>query len=174
MSIPEDYLLMEYEEESEEEQTEPEMVLPRILAEKPEERHWNIESGYGLTSTTAEGILGDKLRRIHRSTRTPEERFRDNLRKTKHIIDVSNDVIISIEKLIPLIPDVQYKNPLGMIYGFQVHQFIDKPKLSEKEEQLWKKIKEEITAVRAKNYRIDSFAVIRYGRLLKRIIESTK
>lgn len=168
--LDEEIETIEYKSESEseleqniDEPTNPMFQLPRDVTLQTVT--W--DGGYGLRATEAEGELGEKLRKISRITRTPEEKFRDNLVKILTELDVPRSLGNMIQQRIGMIPDIAYKNPAGVLFGFQLRNMIDKKVLTKEDKQVWSNIKSQIELLKTKNYKIDDLTIIRYARLLK-------
>jgi len=165
--------VQEWAEQSDEdipyEQDDTQMLAARILPGQEDRQHWQAEGAYGLMSTTAEGPLGKTLKRLARASRTDEEKFRDSLIKVSRDAEIPTTVRDSILRLIPRIPDVGYKSAAGVIFGYLSMNYIGR-KLNTTERKEMDKILEKIQTVKEKELRISSLDCVRYGRLMKRIL----
>lgn len=156
------------EEEREHEEEEQEFVAPTIYAGKEHLRTWNPDAAGGIKSTTAEGILGKKQGRLLRSTRTPEERFRDNLERAANAenAQVDSGTVKAVIQLIPKIPDIQYKSPAGCLLGYLLLPYLGKA-LNPKQKSEVDKIINKTKSIKDKRLQIFPLDVIRYARAWK-------
>lgn len=146
-------------------------MAPRIIQGQEDRIHFSAESGYGLLSTTAEGEIGKKIKKISLLARTDEEKFRDNILKLSNIYGIEKNIQNDILKLIPKIPDIKYKSPIGCLLGLMTINIIDKPKLSNNDIRELDKIKKLIETIKQKEQKISILDAIRYARLIKTIIK---
>lgn len=151
------------------EEPDVEVVAPRILAGQEDKIHYQAETGYGMLSTTAEGAIGDKLRRVNMRTRTPEERFRDNLIRILAELSIPRDIGTRIMKLIPIIPDIKFKSAAGCLFGYMAVNLIGK-ELNAREQREFDNILKLVQQLKNKNQRISKLDIVRYARMFKRIL----
>lgn len=159
----EDYEPDDEEREHVEEETE--FVAPTIYAGKEHLRTWNPDAAGGIKNTTAEGILGKKQGRLVRSTRTPEERFRDNLERAANAdnAQVDSGTVKAVIQLIPRIPDIQYKSPTGCLLGYLLLPYLGKS-LSSSQKASVDKIIDKTKSIKDKKLQIFPLDIIRYAR----------
>ena len=155
----------DFSEEEREVVEEQEFVAPTIYAGKEQLRTWNPDAAGGIKSTTAEGILGKKQGRLTRTTRTPEERFRDNLERAANAenAQVDSGTVKAVIELIPKIPDIQYKSPAGCLLGYLFLPYLGKT-LNSSQRTAADKIIDKIKLIKDKKLQIFPLDVIRYAR----------
>lgn len=155
----------DFSEEEREPIEETEFVAPTIYAGKEHLRTWNPDAAGGIKSTTAEGILGKKQGRLLRSTRTPEERFRDNLERAANMenAQVDSGTVRAIIQLIPKIPDISYKSPAGCLLGYLFLPYLGK-NLNPTQKTAADKIIDKTKLIKDKKLQIFPLDVIRYAR----------
>jgi hypothetical protein len=146
------------------------MMAPRILPGQEERQHWQSELiGGGIASTTAEGAIGQKMRKAVRASLTDKERFYKNVVKIAREADITNSIRDSVLLLIPRIPDVGYKSAAGMIFGFMALSLVGKNLNSSNKKKL-DKIMEKVQLIKDKDQQISELDVCRYARLIQRIL----
>lgn len=144
---------------------EQEFVAPSIYAGKEHLRTWNPDAAGGIKNTTAEGILGEKQRKLLRSTRTPEERFRDSLERAANAenAQVDSGTVKAIIQLIPKIPDISYKSPSGCLLGYLFLPYLGKT-LNPNQKTTADKIIDKTKLIKDKKLQIFPLDVVRYAR----------
>lgn len=143
----------------------PDLVAPTIYPGKENLRTWNPDGAYGIKGTTAEGQLGKKLGRAARITRTPDERFRDNIERVASSANANVDrgTVNSVLKMIPIIPDISYKNPGGCLLGWMFRKYLGR-KLTAAEKREADKILSKAESINDKYLQISPLDVVRYAR----------
>lgn len=165
----------EYWQENEEESIPyddaPEMVGPRILG--VEDVYFSSEYLQGLLPTTAEGEMGEKLKKIHIRNRTPEDKFRDNLMQVLVILKISDlrGYAEGMMKHVDKIPDINYKSASGCLFGYMAMNLVDK-KLKKSEKEEFENIVKIASKLQEKQ-KIGPLDIVRYGRLWKRLLTPT-
>ena len=151
------------------------VLAPRIMADQQDRQHWQAEmAGGGLIATTAEGALGKILRKQARSSRTPLERFQENVNRVSREAEISYDVRDAVRILAASgrIPDIGFKSAAGMLFGFMALQVLGKsrsdnpltPIQTREMDNIMKKVK-----LVKKDLRVSDLDLIRYVNLLRRI-----
>jgi hypothetical protein len=165
----EDYEEEQWEPSDEEaeliEEQPPEMVAPAAYPGKEDVRTWNPDSAFGIKGTIIEGKGGKAHQRALRITRTPEERFRDNVERagSSANADVDRGTVNAVLRLIPAIPDIHYKSPAGCLLGWMFRKYLGK-KLTPAEKREVEIIMGKAAAIKDKHLMITDLDVIRYSR----------
>lgn len=153
------------------EEDEQEMgVAPRIFQGQESNIHYSAETGYGMLSTTAEGKMGDMLKKISSKTNTPEEKFRDNLIKVLAELSVPRSTGNAIMKLIPRIPDIKYKSPAMCLFGYLAVNLIGRPLTSGEDKRQFSNILSQLQLLKDRNKRVSELDVVRYAKMFKKIL----
>jgi len=164
----------EYQEEEQENPISedlPQFAAPRIMSDTQHLMQYSQEFGPGMSSTTAEGEFGRKLRRMAKAGRTDEERLWDNLVRASRALGYSDFRIIdALKKYFPRIPDLKYKNPAGLILGFLLKDYLNKSSLTKEDEKKIKEVLDKIKTIREQAFKISSLDVVRYAKLWNRIL----
>lgn len=160
----------EYKEDEEiSEEQEPQMIAPRIIAGQEDRIHWQIDT-CGTAGTTAEGTLGKKMRKANIISRTPEQRFCDNIINICREADISYGIRDAVLKLNSIIPDIRYKSAAGILYGFLAMNAVGNTEKSVNKKEfdsVIRKMKQAPTTV----VKINELDVIRYALLLKKLLK---
>lgn len=117
--------------------------------------HWSVESGFGLSSTTAEGTFGKLMQKRARQDRTPEEIFRDDVLVLCRTQNFERGICNTILKLIPRIPQIKYRNAAAFVFAYHSIPLESNRKEMEK------------LVEKAKKEKVDHFSIVRYARLIK-------
>lgn len=167
MSAEDDEQWAEVDDENGSNVEETQLMAPRILAGQEDRRHWQTESMSGMMATTAEGIRGKKLQRIAMMTRDDKQRLIGNMEKIAKDANIPNDILASVSNYVkiepPIIPDIRYKSPAGMLLGYMAKDFIGK-KLGLAERKEFDKILEKVRDLKNKELRISDLDCVRYAR----------
>jgi hypothetical protein len=160
----------EYKEIDQELEPEPDtvqMVAPRIITGQEDRIHWQRDL-CGTVNTSVEGVLGKKMRKVSLMSRTPEEQFCDNVKSLCREADISDTIRDAVLGLRSKIPDIKYKSPAGVVFGFLAIKDVG---LTEKtvNKKGFENVMNRIKAV-PNVVKINELDVIRYARFLKDIV----
>lgn len=164
-----DLEIEEYEEPDEKEFIPEEdtiFVAPRILAEQKDQIHWQKDM-CGSLNTSIEGALGKKMRKATMLSRTDDERFCDAIKNVCREANIPDNIRDAVLRLRFKIPDIRYKSPAGIVYGFMCISSKGKEKNIDKSE-----FQRVINLIKvAPNFiKINELDIIRYAVFLKKII----
>ena len=138
---------------------------PRMIQGKEDEIHYFVEAGYGLLNTRAEGKMDKLIQKINLINRTDEERLRDDVNIIVTSAEIPRENANEMLKYINYIPDIKFKSPAGLLFGFMIKDYIESNKLSDKNV---KKIMNKALSLKdikgQKTFIINELDVIRYAR----------
>jgi hypothetical protein len=143
-----------------------------LLSKEDISRTSGISDSCGTMATTAEGEFGKKLRKANLLSRTPEQKFCDNVIRICAEIGIN---IISyaerdnILKLHSILTDIRFKSPAAVIFGFKAMNYVkDKP--TEEDKKQFNRIIQILETIPPQSVqKINKLDVIRYARYLRKI-----
>ncbi len=119
--------------------------------------------GKSLGFTTAAGQFGTRLMKEALKNRSAEEKVVDRLSLVAREIGIDDNTKNSVIRLIPKIPDPEYKSAIGLLLGYLAKDFINPP-ISDTDKNKLKYIFDKAEAA-DKKFKITPLDVIRYARL---------
>ena len=127
--------------------------------------------GYGFAATTAEGKLGEKLRKVALYSRTDEERFNDNIMHLSQQFSFHPSTVNEIAKLIDIIPDIKYKSPVCVLLGYKIMNYVGINNLNDVQK---KEINFIFSLIKHHELKINELDIIRYARFLRKCVKDNK
>lgn len=149
------------------------LVTERTLMSKDDiSRTSGISDSCGTMATTAEGEFGKKLRKANLLSRTPEQKFCDNVIRicaelgTNIVSYAERDAVL---KLHSILTDIRFKSPAAVIFGFKAMNFVkDSP--SEDDKRQFNRVIQILEGIPPQSVqKINKLDVIRYARYLRKI-----